>query len=63
MFYLQAIADELYDFRDHFVERFGLETAGEKDAEVYKKMEECLQRLEEIQGTFCFFFFYYFILA
>ncbi|RUS84991.1 hypothetical protein EGW08_007236, partial [Elysia chlorotica] len=45
-----AIADELYDFRDHFVERFGLERAGEKDAEVHKKMEECLQRLEEIQG-------------
>ncbi|GFO20713.1 tetratricopeptide repeat protein 5 [Plakobranchus ocellatus] len=46
----EAVADELYDFRDHFVERFGIEKAGEKDAEVSKKMEECLQRLDEIQG-------------
>ena len=37
------------------MERFGLEKAGNKDAEVHKKMEECLQRLDEIQGIYVYY--------
>ncbi|XP_005111071.1 tetratricopeptide repeat protein 5 [Aplysia californica] len=45
-----TLVDELYNFRDHFVERFGLEKAGDKEVEVEKKMKECLQKLEFYQG-------------
>ncbi|CAL1537563.1 unnamed protein product [Lymnaea stagnalis] len=45
-----ALVDDLYNFRDHFVEYFGLEKAGDKEAEVQKKMEECLEKLELMQG-------------
>ncbi|BFZ12632.1 hypothetical protein BsWGS_15671 [Bradybaena similaris] len=45
-----ACVDELYHFRDHFVDKFGLDRAGDKEAEVQKMMEECLTKVESLQG-------------
>lgn len=48
--YSQSYVDELYDFRDHYVEWFGLDKAGDKEAAVQKQMEECLEKTENLQG-------------
>ncbi|XP_059140737.1 tetratricopeptide repeat protein 5-like [Physella acuta] len=45
-----SLVDELYTFRDHYIENFGLDKAGSKEEDVRKKMEECLQTIEKLQG-------------
>ena len=56
-FNLQDLVQELYDFRDHYVARHGLEGAGKKEIEVEKKMQECLEKFEQCQGFGIFFVF------
>ena len=42
--------DELYKFRDHFVEKFGIDKAGEKNKLVDEKLRQVIQRLDDAPG-------------
>ncbi|KAK3579170.1 hypothetical protein CHS0354_022707 [Potamilus streckersoni] len=45
----KAAVDDLYDYRDHYLERNGLEKAAQKPQDVQQKMNEILQLLEELK--------------
>ncbi|KAK6185969.1 hypothetical protein SNE40_008094 [Patella caerulea] len=45
----EAAVTELYNFRDHYIERHGVEKANQKDADVKKKCEETVKYLDEIK--------------
>ncbi len=42
--------DELYHFRDHYFENHDISEADVKDERVKQRMEQCLGRLDEIEG-------------
>ncbi|KAH9515620.1 Tetratricopeptide repeat protein 5 [Bulinus truncatus] len=44
------IVDELYSFRDHYIENHGIEKARDKESDVQRKMDECITKLESLQG-------------
>jgi len=46
---LAVVVQELYDFRDHFVERYGINEAATKENQVEQKMKECLNQFELLQ--------------
>nr|KAG5707484.1 hypothetical protein BaRGS_011988 [Batillaria attramentaria] len=45
------LVDDLYDYRDHYVERFGMEKASQKVDDLDAKMRETLQKLDEMKDT------------
>ncbi|KAK0046408.1 tetratricopeptide repeat protein 5 [Biomphalaria pfeifferi] len=45
-----TIVEELYNFRDHYIESHGIEKAGNKETDVQNKMNESLAQLEEVKG-------------
>uniref|UniRef100_A0A0L8FQN4 Uncharacterized protein n=2 Tax=Octopus bimaculoides TaxID=37653 RepID=A0A0L8FQN4_OCTBM len=46
----EEAVNDLYDFRDHYFEKFSISKSHLKDEDVKKKMEECLELLSSKKG-------------
>ncbi|KAK7114758.1 tetratricopeptide repeat protein 5-like isoform X2 [Littorina saxatilis] len=47
----KKLVDELYEYRDHYVERFGMEKVTQKADDLDGKMRETLVKLDEMKDT------------
>ena len=54
--WFQKLVEELYEYRDHYVDRFGLEKVSQKAADLDEKMRETLVKLDEMKGLIFFVF-------
>ncbi len=50
MFPLQKLVEELYDLRDHYFEKNGVEKASERTREIGEKMMEVKEHLDKLLG-------------
>jgi hypothetical protein len=50
IFPLQKFVDELYDLRDHYFEKNGVEKASERTREIGEKMMEVKEHLDKLLG-------------
>lgn len=48
---LQKCVDELYDLRDHYFEKNGVERASERTNEIGEKMLEVKEQLDKMLGN------------
>ena len=50
IFPLQKFVEELYDLRDHYFEKNGVEKASERTREIGEKMMEVKEHLDKLLG-------------
>ena len=46
------MVDELYEYRDRYVDRFGVEKVSQKSADLDRQMRDTLVKLDEMKGVY-----------